>query len=172
MENDVIALPLARFAARIDERGGVAIKSASLAVEIGLVAVAIEHLNLVAALEIDAAVASSLTVAFHFGGRGPFDMQLNIRKLLLRHDAPGAVHRHESIFNLPLRLLAFFILPLRKILAVKEDDRIRRWRTGINDPGLCFLLTIRTKSTRREQRYPDWRCAPECAGGSPSPPWG
>src|SRR5215467_8888862 len=70
----VIGLPLPWFAASVYEWRVVAIESATLAVGVGFVVVRVEHLNFVAAHEIDATIAPALPVALYDRRRGPFDM--------------------------------------------------------------------------------------------------
>ena len=61
----------------------------------------VEHLDLVAALEVHAAVAPSLTVSLHLGRRRPFQMQLDVAEFLLGHQ-PATVHLHRALDQLPL----------------------------------------------------------------------
>ena len=76
MIDDVIALPLARLAAGVDQRHGTAVQRPALAVRIGLVLIGIEDLDLVLALEEHAAVAAALAGALHLRGRRELDVQL------------------------------------------------------------------------------------------------
>src|SRR5438105_15177847 len=100
MENDVIALPLTRFAARVHKRSCVPIKRAGLPVIISLVAVTIEQLNLVEPLQINPAVPAPLAISLDFSRRRPFHVQLNIRKSFLRHNTASSVDRDKTIFKL------------------------------------------------------------------------
>ena len=108
-----------------DHRRRLLVHRAALAVEIRLVDVRIENLHLVAIGEIDAAIASPLTVAFDFGRRGEFEMQLHIAKLVLANDVV-LVTLGDAVLDDPI-LAAH---PLRHVVAIEEDHRVRR-RTAI-----------------------------------------
>ena len=75
VECDVVGLPFAGFTAGINEGFGTTVEGSALTVRIGLVLVAVEHLNFILTHEKDAAVTASLTVAFDDGWGGKFDMQ-------------------------------------------------------------------------------------------------
>lgn len=66
VEDDVITLPLAGFAAGVYERGLVAVEGTGLTVVVGGVLVGIEDLDFVAALEVDATVPAALAFILHF----------------------------------------------------------------------------------------------------------
>ena len=68
MEHNVVRLPLTGLAGGIYQGCIVAIKRGCLTVEIGFVLMGIEHLDLVASLKVDAAVAPSLSFTLHYSG--------------------------------------------------------------------------------------------------------
>src|SRR4030095_5178818 len=86
-EYDVVGLPFTRLAAGIHERRPLTIKCGCLAVGIGLVLKAIEHLDFVfSTVEEDTAVTAALISSLRRIRRGPFHVQLHI--------GPEAVLRH------------------------------------------------------------------------------
>src|SRR6185295_6906509 len=73
------------------------------------------------------AVAPALAVAFHLGGRREFEMQLEVGKFVLGADAAGLWRNfHETVVDLPFGGAAIAVLPFRQVLAVEQDDGIRR----------------------------------------------
>ena len=124
--NDVIDLPFAGRAATVDQGRILAVNGASLAVEVRGVGVGIQDLDFITALDDNTAVSPALTLAFDFLRRGPFDMQLAIAKRLLGMDVTGMVHRGDAVFDFPARRPVFVIEPLREVIAVEEDNGIRR----------------------------------------------
>ena len=107
-KDDVVGLPFARLATGVDQRGAVAVERAALAVGIGLVLVAVQDLDLVAAHQIDAAIAPALAAAFDGGGRRPLDVHLAVRELFFGEDAALGGGFHDAVFELPLGLGAAF----------------------------------------------------------------
>src|ERR1051326_5831128 len=65
VEDNVIRLPFAGFAASVDQWSMLFVNGSSLPMEIGFVIVGIQHLDFVIPLEEDAAVATPLHGAFH-----------------------------------------------------------------------------------------------------------
>ena len=70
LEHDIVALPLAGPAAGVDQRRVLAVDGAGVAVGIGAVVVAVEHLDLVQPEQEHAAVAAPLAAALHPGRTG------------------------------------------------------------------------------------------------------
>src|SRR4051812_16677325 len=64
VEDDVVYLPFARFARSIHERRRLPVDRGGLAIRIRRVLEGIEHLNFVAAVEEDAAIAAALAIAY------------------------------------------------------------------------------------------------------------
>src|SRR5579859_3394696 len=124
MVNNVIGLPLARFAAGVDQRGGDTVKSSGLAVGIGFVLIGIQHLNLIPALQVNAAIASALALTFDFTRRSPLNLQLNSAKLLFSYNIAGTVYLHCAVVEFPFCFTTGETLPLRQILTVKQHDGI------------------------------------------------
>src|SRR5438309_4142512 len=140
VKNDVVGLPLARRAARIDERGGLSVDGGGLAVGVRVAVIGIEHLNLIVRHHEDAAVAAILALARGRHRRRPFDVQLDVAEAALRHDRPRVWrHLEVTVSHDPFRRRAVLGLPLCEALAVEQHDRIRRWRhrwtlrAGIDD---------------------------------------
>src|SRR5690348_5343462 len=127
MENDVVSLPLARFAAGINEWGCHTVKRACLSVGVSLVLVRIQNLNLIPALQVNPAVASSLPLTLNFTGRRPFNVQLDIAEFLLGNNVACPIHLHYSVLDLPFRAATGSVFPLRRIPAIKEHHRIGGW---------------------------------------------
>ena len=74
LENDVIALPLARFTAGIYKGWKLAIDGSRRAIGVSGVLVAIEHLYFVESEKENPAVATALTVALDSCRGSPFDV--------------------------------------------------------------------------------------------------
>src|SRR5262245_57474968 len=94
MEDNIVSLPFAGLARRVYQRSIMSVKRSSLAVRIRLVVVGIEHLDLVAALKVNAAVPSSLAVSLHLGWSRPFYMQLHIAEFLFCQDSSSGRYDH------------------------------------------------------------------------------
>src|SRR6185312_1396998 len=136
-EDDVVSLPLAGLARRVLERRPLTVDGADLSIGIGGIVPAIEHLNFIAALQENAAVAAVLAVAANFGGVGENHVELHIAELFLRHDVTLAEsHFHVAVLDLPAGLAGLRHrtgrhhllrpLPVGEIFSIKEDDGVRR----------------------------------------------
>src|SRR5262245_39908744 len=77
-EHEVVTLPFTAVARGVDRRRPLAVDRAGLSVGVSTVLEAVEHLNLVEPHEEDAAVAAPLAVAGDDGGRGPFEVKLDV----------------------------------------------------------------------------------------------
>src|SRR5690242_3497028 len=102
MVDDVVGLPFTRFAAGVNQWSMLFINCCRLAVIVGLVFIRVEHLDLIAALQIDAAVAAALARSFNFGRRSPFHVQLAISESLFGQNTSCAIHCGDSILDLPV----------------------------------------------------------------------
>lgn len=87
---DVVGLPLTWPSRDIDQWNVLLVDRPCLAVGVGHVLVRIKNLHLVGFVEKHPTVASPLSVAFDLCGGSPFNMQLNIAKLLPRSDIARA----------------------------------------------------------------------------------
>ncbi len=76
-EVDVVGLPLQRRGAHVDARAGDLVDAAALVVE-PLEGIAVQHLDLVATLEVDAAVAARLAPGLGHEGRAELDVHAEI----------------------------------------------------------------------------------------------
>jgi hypothetical protein len=135
-EDDVVGLPFSRLFRGVDQWRGHSVERTGLSLRIGFILVGIEHLNLVTALEVNAAVAPALPCPLDLGWSGPLNMQLHISKLLPGHDAARAVHNHHTILDLPAGRPTILTLPCVEIFPVEQHDRVGRWRSRLNDPRL------------------------------------
>ena len=132
VEGDVIGLPLAGFATGIHQRLGTTIQSAALAVGIGDVFIAIEHLDFVLSHQKDSAIATALARALDLGGSGEFDVEsagaefffaLNVAR------AGGGLER--AINELPFRRLTIGSGPVFvSFLGAIEKNFGIGWRLG------------------------------------------
>ena len=87
----------------------------------------VEHLHFVDAVEEDAAVAAALAVTFHNGGRGEFEVELEVGEFVLGLDASGAADDfHVTVFNFPAGFASLAAFPIREVGAVEKHDRVRR----------------------------------------------
>src|SRR6267143_743416 len=153
MENDVVGLPFPRLARCVDERRVVFVEGAGLTVEVSLVFKRIEHLDFVAALQINTAVATLLSIAFDLLRRRPLDVQLHITELFFRQDAARAVDLHRAVpEQFPLCFAGFGALPLRQILAVEQYDRIGWRRARIDDGRLLLFFLVRGETDQSSRQ--------------------
>src|SRR5438477_10327781 len=83
-KENVIALPLTRFAARVHQRDMLFVNACRLSIRVSAIVVRVEDLNLVVSLKKYAAVPSLLSFAFDFCGSAPLDVKLTITKRALR----------------------------------------------------------------------------------------
>ena len=126
LEHDVVGLPLARRTAGVDQGRVLPVHRRRLAVGVGLVLVAVEDLDLVAAHEEDAGVAPVLGAALRRGGGGELQVQLDVAELLAGGDGPRAVHDHGAVLELPCGVPAA-PAPRVEVRAVEEDHGVG-WR--------------------------------------------
>src|SRR5438105_11466162 len=153
MVDDVVSLPFPRLARCVDERRVVLIKGAGLTVEVSLVFKRIEHLDFVAALQINTAVATLLPMAFDLLRSRPLDVQLHIAELFFRHDAARAVDLHRAVAEqFPLSFGAFGASPLRQIPAVEQYDRIGWRRARIDDGRLLLFFLVRGETDQSSRQ--------------------
>src|SRR5690348_6702586 len=125
-EGDVVGLPLTGRPAGIRERRMLAVDGAGLAIGVGDVVVAVEHLDFILALQIYAAVTSRLALSLGRIGLAPFEVELNGAEFLFRLDVTLAEGYLEiSILDIPLCGTALCRLPLGQIFAVKQNDSVR-----------------------------------------------
>ena len=110
---DVITLPETGPARGVYQRWAIFVKGGALSIENGRVVEGVEYLQFGEAANEDAAVAAALPRAFHFCGRGPFDVQMAAGDgIFLSADADqslfaGALrsdHFHVTVFHLPDKL--------------------------------------------------------------------
>ena len=128
-EEDVVRLPFSGRAAGVDLRDVLLVDARRLAVRVGTVFPGIEHLDLVALLDDDAAVAAALPFPFDDRGGPPFHVQLDVPERFPGEDIARAAHdRDRAIRKRPLDVAAVPVLPLVEIGAVEEHDRVGRWR--------------------------------------------
>lgn len=126
LEDDVIDLPGARRAARVDEWWFLAVDGRRLSIRVRWVVMGVENLDLVSSKEKDSAVAPPLGLAFNPGGGCPFDVELAVAKVLSGLDVAGAVDFHETVFDFPGGF-AVSSGPLGEVGAVKENNRVAGW---------------------------------------------
>src|SRR4029077_15199246 len=96
VKDDVVGLPLARRAARVDERRGLPVHRSRLAVGVRVAVIGIEHLHFVMRHQEDAAVAAILALASRRQRRRPFDVQLDVAEAALGHERARA-GRHLEV---------------------------------------------------------------------------
>ena len=119
-EENVIALPLTRFAARVHKRNVLFVNACRLSIRVSPVVVRVQDLNLVVSLKKYSAVASLLSVAFDLCRSPPLDVKLTIAESALRLDIARAFHNGGRAFrNFPLRRSSISLLPLGKILSIE-----------------------------------------------------
>ena len=106
VKGDVVGLPLARFTAGIHERLGTAVESATLAVRIGDVFIAIEHLDFELSHQKDPAVAAALARALDLERSGEFNVESAGTKFFFTLDVTSAGGGLERAINeFPFRRL-------------------------------------------------------------------
>src|SRR5207249_2418054 len=104
-----------------------AIDGAGLAVGIGGVLETVQHLDLVAVEEEDAAVAATLAAPGRRHGRGPLDVKLAVADGIFGRNRAAAAHDlRVAVLDLPLCRPATGTLPPGEVFAVEENHRIRR----------------------------------------------
>src|SRR5688572_3562471 len=132
-ELDVVALPALGWAAGVHGRDVLAVDRAAVA-HPGLEAVGVEHLDLVASLHVDAAVAALLAAGLGHGGREEFDVIEPVAEALLRDQVAGAGDDLEGLADRPpgggLRLGMLPVLEVARRLRppVEPDQDLGRLR--------------------------------------------
>src|SRR5687767_414977 len=102
LEDDVVTLPLARFARCIHHGRILAVNRRRLAIGIGRIVPGIENLDLVAAHQKNAAIGAPLSRAARNRWRGPLDMILRVAEFLPGEDlARSAYDFHVAVLDLP-----------------------------------------------------------------------
>ena len=141
-EEDVVALPLLCGAGGVDQGGRKAVEGTGNAVGIGGVVERIEHLQFVAAEQIDARVAPQLALLIGHIGELVFEMDLRIAVERLGGGVfrPGDT-KHGLIFvDGATGGLSIGLCPLAEARAIKENDgvggRERRFCTRLHYGGL------------------------------------
>lgn len=120
---NVIHLPFSVFGVSVNQGGALFIDASDHPIHIGRIVVAIEHLNLIAALDHDTAVAPVLSMVIFRIRRLEFDVQLAIPKILFGGNAPCAgFHREYPIVDLPFGRSSALRLPFGQIGSIKKDD--------------------------------------------------
>ena len=126
VEDYVVALPLSRGAAGVDDGRFLAVDGSGLPIGVGFIVVGIEYLDFVFAHQEDAAVAATLTSTGDFFRGYPLDMKLTTAEMPLGHYIAGILDRQHGIaFDPPFGGAAGFgVSPFGKARAVKEDYRV------------------------------------------------
>ena len=162
-EEDVVGLPFSRRPTGVDHGRGLLVERTGLAVEVGLVLIAVENLHFVAAHQVDATVAASLSLAHDLGGRGPFQVQLAVAELGLGVDAPLG-GGGDAILNLPL----LTSVPACERLPVKQHGGVgggaADW-SGLNDHGLGPVDTTLVLINQRGGERQGGKSRPQQSGG-------
>src|SRR5690606_22073308 len=113
--DNVIGLPLAGSFCRVYQWNTLFIDATRLAVGIGAIVVAIQHLYLVQSLHEDTAVSTPLPFTHNLGRRSPLHMQLVVSEFLLGADTSFTTdHGKSTIGHFPLggRGAVFLTYPL------------------------------------------------------------
>ena len=127
MKDNVVDLPLARWAAGIHERRILPVDSCGLAVRVGLAVIRIKHLHLVEAHQEHAAISAILVFTARGIGRSPFEMQLAVPERVASVHVSGAGDDFEiPVSHSPLGRSTIGRAPFREVLAIKQDRGIRR----------------------------------------------
>jgi hypothetical protein len=125
--DDIVALPLTRLAAGIDERRILAIDRSGGAIGISEVLVTIEDLNLIEAHQQYAAIALILAFSGDRRRGSPLKVELTVAKLWPRLDVPRARHDlYVPVFHPPASVASLHGHPRGEIRAVEQDHGIRR----------------------------------------------
>lgn len=127
--DNVVNVPLARFAHRVGQWDRLLVDTTRLSVHVGRVVVAIEDLNLIHALQEDTAITTQLALARDVGRYHPFDVQLEVVEFLFGLDVSFRfIDGKYAIMYVPLGWAALDALPSGEILAIEQDDRVGRSR--------------------------------------------
>ena len=139
--DDVVTVPLAGLAHRIDKGRLLLVDRADHAVDIGFIVIGVKYLDLIQPLEENSAVASALALALDPHRSHPFQMELATAELSLGADVSGASldNCHHSIVNTPEGRRAIFSHPHGKVFPVKKHNGVGRCRTGSARIDHCRL---------------------------------
>src|SRR5687767_13769068 len=88
-KDNVVALPLTRFAARVHERNMILVNARSLAIRISTIVIRVQNLNHVPSLKKNSAVAAILSFAFDLHRTAPLDVKLAIPEGAFRPEVAG-----------------------------------------------------------------------------------
>ena len=126
IENDVVGLEFAGFAAGVNQGRCLAVKCCGLAVWVGFVFVAIQYLDFIDAKEEDSTVAAALAGAFGRGGSRPFYMELNVRaELACAFEITCSLYGDcAAFFDGPVRLSVGVFLKLGKVISIEKHNGI------------------------------------------------
>ena len=132
LEHDIVSLPLAGFARGVHQRRPLTINRAGLPIGIGRILERIEHLNFIAALEKNPAIAATLAVAVNLPRAKPIRYATARHRISLCGDLAGSLGDFEvSVLHFPFRGRSVFRrYPVREILAVEQHDRVGRRASG------------------------------------------
>ena len=119
-ENDVVGLPLKRRKTSVAKRSMHLVDTGAVVILRAFDTVGVKNLTLVAAVDVNAAVASALTGSFRHIRNSEFNVNVSIAKLIVG-DNIAVTNGKNTVFYLPVRLLAGAAGgPLIKIRTVKE----------------------------------------------------
>ena len=134
--DNVIDIPFTGLADGAHEGSGLLIDGGSHAIGIGFLAIVINDLQLIDALEVHTAVSARLLFATRGTGHIPLQMELETAKLLFSaYTACFSDHGHHAMMHVPSGSLALHVLPSREVLAIEQYDGIRRCRIGHDAAG-------------------------------------
>ena len=141
-EDDVVRLPLFRRQGRVHQRRRLAVERAARSVRICRIFKRVQHLDLVQSVQEHAAIAARLAV---LGGHvGDLELQMNLsiaEHLPTDRIARSRPAQHLATIDHTTRGRAVRRLPLRKVLAVEQDDCVGRlWPWG--DRGRRALASL------------------------------
>ncbi len=129
-EDDVVGLPFAWRTRRVHERRILPVHRRGLAVGIGLVLIAVEHLHLELSEEEHAAVAAPLAGALDLFRRGELHVELEVGELLLRFDHALGRLQH-AVLHRPAegRLVGAHLPGARFAARAQQHGGVRRRRS-------------------------------------------
>ena len=129
MKNDIVCLPLAGRAARVDQGRVFTVNSAGLAVRIGIRVIGIQYLQFVESHQTDAAVPTGLVRPCRRTRRRPLNVKLRVPERLLRVNVSRPGHNFEiTILDFPGAACPF--------LPTQADKSFPSKSTTASDGGL------------------------------------